>query len=77
MDTEELSCLLEESFESGLLEYPQYTKPREFEGKSVPDILCSGHHAEIKEWRLEMAQEKTKRIRPDLYKLYEKNLHIE
>lgn len=67
--------LREESFESALLEYPQYTKPREFEGKAVPDILCSGHHQEIKKWRLAMAIDKTKKIRPDLYELYQKNLH--
>ncbi len=67
--------LAEESFEAGLLEYPQYTKPREVNGKGVPEILLSGHHAQIKKWRLEKAIEKTKTIRPDLYEVYEKNLH--
>lgn len=67
--------LMEESFESGLLEYPQYTKPREFEGQIVPEILRSGHHGEIKKWRLARAIEKTKENRPDLYEQYEKNLH--
>ena len=67
--------LAEESFESGLLEYPQYTKPRVVAGAHVPDVLLSGHHAQIKKWRLEMAIKKTKSVRPDLYRIYEKNLH--
>ncbi|WKY48835.1 tRNA (guanosine(37)-N1)-methyltransferase TrmD [Eubacteriaceae bacterium ES3] len=66
--------LEEESFESGLLEYPQYTKPRQFEGLDVPEILLSGHHAEIKKWRLGKAIEKTKKVRPDLYQKYKKKL---
>lgn len=60
--------LLEESFEDGLLEYPQYTKPSEFEGHSVPDILLSGNHAEIARWRKEQAIERTRLRRPDLLK---------
>ena len=59
-------CYEEESIHSGLLEYPQYTKPYEFEGKTVPDILLSGHHANIKKWRDEQSLERTKTKRPDL-----------
>jgi tRNA (guanine37-N1)-methyltransferase len=57
----------EESFESGLLEYPQYTRPQDFEGKPIPDILLSGNHAKIAAWRREMAVEATKIRRPDLW----------
>mgnify|MGYP002902685126 CR=1 FL=1 len=55
-----------ESFSSGLLEYPQYTRPYEFRGRRVPDILLSGHHANIEKWRREKALEKTRESRPDL-----------
>jgi tRNA (guanine37-N1)-methyltransferase len=55
-----------ESFADGLLEYPQYTRPDEFEGKKVPQILLSGNHKEIDEWRKEEAVKKTKERRPDL-----------
>lgn len=57
-----------ESFSEGLLEYPHYTHPEEFEGKKVPEVLKSGNHAEIEKWRKEKALEKTKRRRPDLLK---------
>ncbi len=57
---------MEESFSQGLLEYPQYTRPAEFRGKKVPDILVSGNHAEIASWRLEQAKLRTKERRPDL-----------
>ncbi len=57
---------IDESFSEGLLEYPQYTRPEEFEGKKVPEILLSGNHAEIKKWRAQKSLEKTKKIRPDL-----------
>lgn len=57
----------EESFENGLLEYPQYTKPREYEGECVPDVLLSGNHAKIKEWRIAQSLMMTKHFRPDLY----------
>ncbi|KNZ41529.1 tRNA (guanosine(37)-N1)-methyltransferase TrmD [Acetobacterium bakii] len=67
--------LEEESFESNLLEYPHYTRPREFEGAAVPDVLLSGHHKDIEAWRLTKAKEKTKNNRPDLYENYEKSLH--
>lgn len=56
----------EESFSESSLEHPHYTRPENFEGHKVPEILLSGHHEEIKKWRQEKAQEKTKRLRPDL-----------
>ena len=59
-------CYEDESISSGLLEYPQYTRPYEFHGKKVPDVLISGNHAEIDKWRAEQALEITKRKRPDL-----------
>ena len=60
------SSLVEESFECNRLEYPQYTKPREFRGLKVPDILLSGHHEKIQDWQLKEALKKTAEIRPDL-----------
>jgi tRNA (guanine37-N1)-methyltransferase len=57
-----------ESFSEGLLDYPHYTRPPEFEGMKVPDVLLTGHHAEIARWRRQAAEEKTKRNRPDLLK---------
>ena len=57
----------DESFEDGLLEYPLYTKPREFEGRSIPDVLLSGDHKKIAEWRHKQSEETTKARRPDLY----------
>jgi tRNA (guanine37-N1)-methyltransferase len=56
----------EESFEGGLLEYPHYTKPRDFEGRAIPDVLLSGDHAKIAAWRREQALALTKARRPDL-----------
>lgn len=56
----------EESFEAGLLEYPQYTKPPVFEGRAIPDILLSGHHGKIAEWRRAEAERITRERRPDL-----------
>lgn len=58
----------EESFSNGLLEYPQYTRPEEFRGKKVPEVLISGHHENIKKWREEKSLEITKKNRPDLLK---------
>jgi tRNA (guanine37-N1)-methyltransferase len=58
----------DESFSHGLLEYPQYTRPAEFRGMKVPEILVSGNHAGIEKWRREQAKEKTKKNRPDLLK---------
>ena len=60
----------EETFENGLLEYPQYTKPKIWEGKSVPDVLFSGDHAKIKSWRLSQSEAITRRQRPDLWEKY-------
>ncbi|HJT68193.1 MAG TPA: tRNA (guanosine(37)-N1)-methyltransferase TrmD [Pyrinomonadaceae bacterium] len=57
-----------ESFSEGLLDYPQYTRPPEFRGMKVPEVLLSGNHAEIARWRKEAAIEKTRRKRPDLLK---------
>ena len=59
-----------ESFENNLLEYPQYTKPREFMGMEVPEILLSGDHKKIDKWRLEQSELITKQRRPDLYEKY-------
>ena len=56
----------EESFNHGLLEYPQYTRPAEFRGMKVPDVLISGNHAEIARWRAEQARLRTQERRPDL-----------
>ena len=60
----------EESFENGLLEYPQYTKPQIWEKKTVPDVLLSGDHAKIIDWRLSQSEAITRRQRPDLWKKY-------
>ena len=58
----------DESFSAGLLEYPQYTRPAEFRGMKVPDVLLSGNHAEIEKWRREQAKLQTQKQRPDLLK---------
>ena len=63
----------EESFENGLLEYPQYTKPQIWEEKSVPDVLLSGDHSKIKDWRLSQSEAITRDRRPDLWEKYKKN----
>ena len=57
-----------ESFSTGLLDYPQYTRPAEYRGQAVPDVLLSGDHARIEKWRKEKALEKTKRARPEMIK---------
>lgn len=62
----------EESFENGLLEYPQYTRPPVFLDKEVPDVLLSGHHENIRKWRLEQSIKRTKERRPDLWEAYQK-----
>lgn len=59
-------CYEKESIASGILEYPQYTRPYDFRGRLVPDVLLSGHHANIEAWRRETALEKTRKLRPDL-----------
>ena len=63
----------DETFENSLLEYPQFTKPKIWEGKSVPDILFSGDHAKIKSWRLSQSEDITRRQRPDLWEKYLKD----
>jgi tRNA (guanine37-N1)-methyltransferase len=60
----------EESFESGLLEYPHYTRPTVWEGREIPEILTSGHHGNIAKWRQQQAIELTKDRRPDLYEVW-------
>lgn len=61
-------CFEEESFKDGLLEYPQYTRPRVFEGLSVPEVLLNGNHAEIEKWKTAQSIDRTLRKRPDLLK---------
>lgn len=63
----------DESHFNGLLEYPQYTRPADYEGKLVPDVLLSGHHANIEKWRHEQSIERTRIKRPDLYEKYSNN----
>ena len=63
----------DESFENGLLEYPQYTKPQIWEKKSVPEVLLSGDHSKIKDWRLSESEAITRDRRPDLWQKYNKN----
>ena len=67
------NSIYEETFENGLLEYPQYTKPQVWEEKSVPDVLLSGDHAKIKDWRLLQSEAITRDRRPDLWQKYKKN----
>ncbi|MBX4335923.1 tRNA (guanosine(37)-N1)-methyltransferase TrmD [Bartonella raoultii] len=62
-----------ESFEHGLLEHPQYTRPAVFEGRQIPSVLMSGHHKAIADWRQQQAELLTYQRRPDLYALYDKN----
>jgi len=63
----------DESFENGLLEYPQYTKPQIWEEKAVPEVLLSGDHSKIKDWRLSKSEAITRDRRPDLWEKYKKN----
>ncbi len=75
----EAESLAEESHTSGLLEYPQYTRPVEFRGLTVPEVLLSGHHARVAEWRRQQALRRTKERRPDLFArmtLSEKDLRL-
>ena len=62
----------EESFSSGLLEYPHYTRPQDFEGRGIPDVLNGGNHSEIAKFRRQRAEELTRRVRPDLWANYQK-----
>jgi len=66
------SSLAEESFASGLLEYPHYTRPREWEGRVIPEVLLSGDHGKIAKWRREQAESLTKARRPDLWQKHGK-----
>ena len=67
------NSITEESFQNGLLEYPQFTKPQIWEKKSVPDVLLSGDHAKIKDWRLSQSEAITRHRRPDLWQKYKKD----
>ena len=67
------NSLNDETFERNLLEYPQYTKPQKWEEKEVPDVLLTGNHKKIKDWRLTRSEDITRRRRPDLWKKYNKN----
>ena len=62
--------LIDESFEKGLLEYPQYTRPQDWQGRTVPDVLVSGHHEKVKAWRRDQAEAITRERRPDLWSRY-------
>ena len=63
----EAASLSEESFEDGLLEHPQFTRPRTFEGQNIPDVLLSGHHGEVAKWRKAQRENTTRERRPDLW----------
>ncbi|ARN55691.1 tRNA (guanosine(37)-N1)-methyltransferase TrmD [Sedimentisphaera salicampi] len=63
----------DESFSNGLLEYPHYTRPENYRGMTVPEVLLSGHHKNIEEWRREKSLERTKAVRPDLFEKYKDN----
>ena len=62
--------LEDESFERGLLEYPHYTRPKEWQGRTVPEVLMSGHHENVRQWRQRQAEDVTRRRRPDLWDAY-------
>ena len=64
--------LIDETFEGNLLEYPQFTKPKKWENKDVPEVLLSGDHGKIKGWRLDQSKDITRRRRPDLWEKYKK-----
>ena len=67
------NSLSEETFERNLLEYPQYTKPQKWEKKDIPNVLLTGDHAKIRDWRLSQSKDITRRRRPDLWEKYKKN----
>ena len=69
------ATLEEESFERGLLEYPHYTRPAEWQGRTVPEVLLSGHHEKIRAWRLAQAEQVTRDRRPDLWDRYVARRH--
>ena len=62
----------DETFTDGLIEHPQYTRPRDFRGMGVPDVLLSGDHAAIARWRMEQRKNRTKERRPDLWRAFER-----
>ena len=64
----------EESFSSGLLEHPQYTKPTAWEGREIPDVLLSGHHGRVADWRRAESEKLTKERRPDLWRAHAKRM---
>ena len=66
-------CYEKESISGGLLEYPQYTRPYEFHGVKVPDVLISGHHENIDKWRQSESESLTEAMRPDLYEKYKRS----
>lgn len=63
----------EESFSSGLLEHPQYTRPAEWKGRPIPDVLMSGHHGKVAQWRQDQSEELTRIRRPDLWDAHQKS----
>lgn len=65
----------EESFSGGLLEYPHYTRPAEWQGRAVPEVLLSGNHAAIAAWRREQSEMATRERRPDLWAAYDAHLN--
>ena len=65
-----LESTVDESFSAGLLEHPQYTRPPEWEGREIPEVLLSGHHAKVAEWRRSQAEATTKERRPDLWRAF-------
>ena len=65
--------LSEESFSNGLLEYPQYTRPQEYRGQTVPDVLLSRHHQNVMNWRKAQSEMLTEQRRPDLWKVYQES----
>jgi tRNA (guanine37-N1)-methyltransferase len=71
------ASLSEESFEDGLLEHPQFTRPRTFEGFEVPDVLLSGHHGDIAKWRRSERERITRERRPDLWAAYLANQQVQ
>jgi len=72
----EAASLAEESFEDGLLEHPQFTRPRTFEGRDIPEVLTSGHHAEVAKWRRRQREEATRERRPDLWSAHLANQQV-
>ena len=65
------ASVVDESFSDGLLEYPQYTRPQEFEGAPIPDVLISGDHAKVAAWRRQQAEALTRSRRPDIWAAYQ------